>query len=80
MGHRLNSRCGSETVEEDELSQLLVSLVRCLVGRVDGVTAVVLNKESVGAEVAPDEEAEVDVAVMVSTVVRCRVPARILSL
>ena len=80
MGHRLNSRCGSETVEEDELSQLLVSVVRCLVGRVDGVTAVVLNKESVGAEVAPDEEAEVDVAVMVSTVVRCRVPARVLSL
>ena len=80
MGHRLNSRCGPETVEEVVLSQLLVSVVRCLVGRVDGVTAVVLNKESVGTEAAPDEEAEFDVAVMVSTVVRCRLPARVLSL
>ena len=80
MGHRLNSRCGSETVEEDALSQLLVSVVRCLVGRIDGVTAVVLNKRISGAEAALGEEAEVDVAVMVSTVVRCRVPARVLSL
>ena len=62
------------------MSQLLVNVVRCLVGRVDGVTAVVLNKRNVGAELAIDEEAEVDVAVMLSTVVRCRVPARILSL
>jgi len=62
------------------LSQLLVNVVRCLVGRVDGVAAVVLNKRIVGAEAALDEETEVDVAVMLSTVVRCRVPARVLSL
>jgi hypothetical protein len=72
----LNSRCGSETVEEDVLSQLLVSVVRCLVGRIEGVSAVTLNEKIGGVVVGLDEEVEVDVAVMLSAVVRRRVPAR----
>jgi hypothetical protein len=76
----LKSRCGSETVVEDALNQLLVSVVKCLVGRVDGVTAVVLNRRIADIGAAPDEEAEVDVAVVLSTMVRCRLPARVLGL
>jgi hypothetical protein len=76
----LKSRCGSETVVEDALNQLLVSVVKCLVGRIDGVTAVVLNRRNAGIDAAPDGEAEVDVAVVLSTMVCCRLPARVLGL
>jgi len=76
----LKSRCGSETVVEGTLNQLVVSVVKCLVGRIDGVTAVVLNRRTAGIDAAPDEETEVDVAVVLSTMVRCRLPARVLGL
>lgn len=58
------------------MSQLLVSVVRCLVGRIEGVSAVTLNEKIGGVVVGLDEEVEVDVAVMLSAVVRRRVPAR----
>ncbi len=76
----MNSRCGSETVEEDELNQLLGNMVVCFVGGIEGVTSVNLSGRIVGVGAGLDKEAEVDVAVMVSAVVRRRVPARVLSL
>ena len=62
------------------MSQLLVSVARCLVGRIEGVTAVVLNGKVGGVGAGLDEEVEVDVTVMLSAVVRRRVPARGLAL
>ena len=62
------------------MSQLLESVVRCLVGRINGVTVVALNGRIAGGGAGLDEEAEVDVAVILSTVVRRRVPARGLGL
>lgn len=76
----LKSRCGSETVEEDELNQSLGNMVMCLVGRIEGVTSVSLSGGIAGVGAGLDKEAEVDVAVMVSAVVRRRVPARVLGL
>jgi hypothetical protein len=76
----LKSRCGTETVEEDELSQSLESVVRCLVGGIEGVTAVSVSGRIAGGKAALNEDVDVDVAVMVSAVVRRRVPARILGL
>ena len=61
------------------MSQSLESVVRCLVGRIEGVTAVVLNGKIAFGAAGLDEGAEVDVAVMLS-VVRRRVPARGLGL
>ena len=61
------------------MSQSLESVVRCLVGRIEGVTAVVLNGRISGGGAGLDEGAEVDVAVMLS-VVRRRIPARGLGL
>jgi len=51
-----------------------------LVGRIEGVSALVLNEKVGGDAVGLDEEAEVDVAVVLSAVVRRRVPARGLAL
>ncbi len=62
------------------MSQSLESMVRCLVGQIDGVTSLVLKGRFAGAVAGLDEEAEVDVDVMVSAVVRRRVPARVLGL
>jgi len=77
----LISRCGYETVVEGTLSQLLESVVGCLVGRIEGVTGVPVIIRMIGDGGAGlDEEAEVDVAVMLSAVVRRRVPARGLGL
>jgi hypothetical protein len=47
-----------------------------LVGRIEGVTVIILNGRIGGVEAGLDEDAEVDVAVMLSAVVRRRVPAR----
>ena len=52
----------------------------CFVGGIEGVTSVNLSGRIVGVGAGLDKEAEVDVAVMVSAVVRRRVPARVLSL
>jgi hypothetical protein len=65
---------------EDELSQSLENVVRCLVGRIEGVTAISVNGRIVGSRGALNEDVEVDVAVMMSAVVRRRVPARVLGL
>ena len=67
------------------MSHSLESVVGCLVGRIEGVTAVTLNWKIAGGGAGlngagPDEEAEVDVAIMLSAIVRRRVPARILGL
>jgi hypothetical protein len=51
-------------------------MVRCLVGRIEGVTVVVLNGRIAGGGL--DEDTEVDVAIMFSAVVRR--PARRLGL
>jgi hypothetical protein len=72
----LNSRCGYETGVEGWLSYSLESMVRCLVGRIEGVTVVVLNGRIAGGGL--DEDTEVDVAIMFSAVVRR--PARRLGL
>ena len=48
------------------MSQLLESVVRCLVGRINGVAVVALNGRIAGGGAALDEEAEVDVAVILS--------------
>jgi hypothetical protein len=65
---------------EDELSRWFESVVRILVGRIDGVRVIVLNEKAGGVDA--DEEVEVDVAVImpVPPVIRCRVPARFLGL
>jgi hypothetical protein len=76
----LKSRCGAETVEEDELSQSFENVVRWLVGGLEGVTAVSVNGRIASGKAAVDEDVDVDVAVMVSAVVRRRVPARVLGL
>ena len=55
-------------------------MVRFLVGSIEGVTAVVLNGSIPGGGAGLDEDAEVDVAVVLSAVVRRRVPARGLGL
>ena len=65
---------------EGGLSHSLESVVRCLVGRIEGMTVLVLSVGSAGGEVGFDQEAEVDVAIMLSAIVRRRVPARILGL
>ena len=62
------------------MSQSLESVVRCLVGGIEGVTAVSVNGRIASGKAAVDEDVDVDVAVMVSAVVRRRVPARILGL
>ena len=62
------------------MSQLLVSVVRCMVGRIEGVSALVMNERVGGDAVGLDEEVEVDVAVVLSAVVRRRVPGRCLAL
>ena len=62
------------------MSQLLGSVVKCLVGRIEGVTVIILNGRIGGVEAGLDEDAEVDVAVMLSAVVRRRVPAQGLGL
>jgi len=67
-------------VVEGVMSQSLGSIVRCLVGRIDGVTAIILNGRIGGIEAGLDEDAEVDVTVVLSAVVRRRAPARTLGL
>lgn len=62
------------------MNQLLGNMVVCFVGGIEGVTSVNLSGRIVGVGAGLDKEAEVDVAVMVSAVVRRRVPARVLSL
>ena len=62
------------------MSQSLENVVRCLVGRIEGVTAISVNGRIVGSRRALNEDVEVDVAVMMSAVVRRRVPARVLGL
>lgn len=57
-----------------------MSVVKCLVGQINGVTAVILNGKVDGVAAGLDEEAEVNVAVILSAVVRRRVPARGLAL
>jgi hypothetical protein len=54
--------------------------VRCLVAGIEGVTAVSLSGRIAGVGAGLDKEAEVDVAVTLSAVVRRRVPARNLGL
>ncbi len=67
-------------VEEGALSQSLGSIVKCLVGRIGGGTAIVLSRRIGGAEAGLDEDAEVDVTVTLSAVVRRRAPAQTLGL
>ena len=62
------------------MSQSLESVVRGLVGQINGVTSLVLRGRVAGAVAGLDEEAEVHVAVMVSAVVRRRAPMRVLGL
>jgi hypothetical protein len=76
----LNSRCGVETVVEGWLSHLVESMVGCLVGRIEGVTVLVLSVGIAGGGAGLHEDSEVDVAIMLSAVIRRRVPARILGL
>lgn len=61
------------------MSQLLGSVVHCLVGRIEGVTAMRVMRTG-GVVAGLDEEAEVDVHVMLSAVIHRRVPARCLEL
>ena len=62
------------------MNQSVESVVRCLVGRIEGVTVVVLNGRIAGGAAGLDEETEVDVAVVLSAIVRRRVPAGALGL
>ncbi|MGA2907552.1 MAG: hypothetical protein ABSE36_07615 [Terracidiphilus sp.] len=62
------------------MSQSLGSIVKCLIGRIDGVSAIVLNGRIGGVEAGLDEDAEVDVTVTLSAIVRRRAPARTLGL
>jgi len=62
------------------MSQSLGSIVKCLIGRIDGVSAIVLNRRIGGVEAGLDEDAEVDVTVTLSAIVRRRAPARTLGL
>jgi hypothetical protein len=65
---------------EGAMSQSLGSIVKCLIGRIDGVSAIVLNGRIGGVEAGLDEDAEVDVTVTLSAIVRRRAPARTLGL
>jgi hypothetical protein len=67
-------------VVEGAMSQSLGSIVKCLIGRIDGVSAIVLNGRIGGVEAGLDEDAEVDVTVTLSAIVRRRAPARTLGL
>jgi hypothetical protein len=60
-------------VAEGVVSQLLGSTVHCLVGRIEGVTAMVAVRIIGDVCAGLDEEAEVDVAVILSAVIRRRV-------
>lgn len=62
------------------MSQSLGSIVKCLIGRIDGVSAIVLNGRIGGVEAGLDEDAEIDVTVTLSAIVRRRAPARTLGL
>ena len=62
------------------MSQSLGSIVKCLIGRIDGVSAIVLTGRIGGGEAGLDEDAEVDVTVTLSAIVRRRAPARTLGL
>ena len=62
------------------MSQSLGSILKCLIGRIDGVSAIVLNGRIGGVEAGLDEDAEVDVTVTLSAIVRRRAPARTLGL
>ena len=62
------------------MSQSLGSIVKCLIGRIDGVSAIVLNGRIGVVEAGLDEDAEVDVTVTLSAIVRRRAPARTLGL
>jgi predicted nucleotidyltransferase len=55
-------------------------MVRCLVGRIEGVTAISVNGSIAGGKAELDEDLDVDVAVVLSAIVRRRVPARVLGL
>jgi hypothetical protein len=62
------------------LSQSVEIVVMCLVGGIEGVTAVSLRTRIGGVGAGLDKDAEVEVAVMLSAVFRRRVPARVLGL
>ena len=62
------------------MNQSVEKVVRCLVGRIEGVTAATVIGSMPGGRARLHEETEVDVAVILSAVVRRRVPARILGL
>ena len=55
------------------------SVVQCLVGRIGGVTAVVIRRIG-GVQAELDQEAEAEIDVIPPPVLRCRVPVRILGL
>jgi hypothetical protein len=65
---------------EGALSQSLGSLVKCLIGRIEGVTAICLNGRIGGVEAGLDEDTEIDVSVILSAIVRRRAPARTLDI
>jgi len=67
-------------VVEGPLSQSLGSIVKCLVGQINGVTAIVLSRRIGGVEAGLDEDAEVEVTVTLSAAVRRRAPAQTLGL
>lgn len=62
------------------MNQSVESVVGCLVGRIEGVTAVNVIRSMPGRRSGLDAETQVDVAVMLSAVVRRRVPVRLLGL
>jgi hypothetical protein len=62
------------------LNQSVEKVVRCLVGRIEGVTAASVIRSIPSGRARLHEETEVDVAVVLSAVVRRRVPARLLGL
>ena len=60
------------------MSQVLLgSVVRCLVGRIEGVMVISLNGRIGGVGADFDPEAEVEVDLIPPPVLRCRVPARV---
>jgi hypothetical protein len=67
-------------IGEGALSQLLGSIVKCLIGRIGGGKAIVLSRRIGGVEAGLDEDAEVDVTLTLSAVVRRRAPAQTLGL
>ena len=63
------------------MSQLVLgSVVQCLVGRIEGVTAVIVVRRIGGVQAELDQEAEAEIDVIPPPVLRCRVPVRILGL